>query len=103
MKTRYKIFLIIACFVSFYFAMIPILHYCLEFEGDCTVYQELILLTRPVIVSGSADDIQWSGTVDGIGESSLEVQVMQNMPFVVSMIVLPFVIIGFVGVWDKRR
>jgi hypothetical protein len=94
LKTRYKIFLIIVCFVSFYFAIIPILQNCLEYDRDCTIYQELMLLTRPVIVSGTGDGLQWSGTVDGIETTTIEIQVMQNVPFVVSMIVLPFAIIA---------
>lgn len=99
-KTRYKIFLIIACFTSFYFTLIPTLQYCLESNGNCIVLQELMLLTRPVIVS---DNIQWSDSVDGMETPSLSEQIMRNMSFVASMLVLPFVIIGFVVVWDKRK
>jgi len=53
-----------------------------------------MLLTRPVIVSGTGDGLQWSGTVNGIETTTIEIQVMQNVPFVVSMIVLPFAIIA---------
>ena len=100
MKTRYKIFAVIACFILFYFALIPVLQYCLESNGDCSVWQEMMLLTRPVIVS---DDLQWSGSVDRVENPPLSEQMMHNMPFVTSMLVLPFVIIGLIVVWDKRK
>ena len=101
MKTRYKIALVIACFASFYFALIPALQICSDSGGDCTVWQELLLLTRPVI--SSSEGIKWSGTVDGMDSPSASEQIIHNMPFAVSMIVLPFVIIGFVVVWDKKK
>ncbi|MDX1441897.1 MAG: hypothetical protein R3237_05510 [Nitrosopumilaceae archaeon] len=99
MKTRYKIFLVISSFVVFYLSLIPVMQFCLESYGDCSLWQELILLTRPVIVS---DDLQWSGTVDGIEHPSLNDQFVQNLPFVVSMVILPFVIIGFVVIWERK-
>jgi hypothetical protein len=100
MKTRFKIFLVIACFVGFYFTLIPVLQFCLNSNDDCLVWQELMLLTRPVIASG---DLQWSGSVDGIEIPSLSDQLIQNLPFAISMLVLQFVIIGFVVVWDNRK
>lgn len=109
MKTICKIFLVVVCFVVFYFALIPVLQYCLESNGDCTVWQELMLLTRPVIVSdphiwNTGDDVgSWTGTTEEPEIPVLVDQIMNNMPFVTSMIVLPFVIIGFLVVWDKRK
>lgn len=102
MKTRYKISLVISCFVAFYFALIPAVQYCLESDADCTVWKELMLLTRPVI-SSDEGIVEWSGTPQGIETPSVSDQIIHNMPFAVSMIVLPFVIIGFVVVWDKRK
>ncbi len=105
MKTRYKIFLVIGSFVAFYFALIPALQVCIDSNNDCTVWQELVMLTRPVISSSTLGEGigEWSGTVDGLEIPSLEDQISRNLPFVTSMIVLPFVIIGFVVVWDKRK
>ena len=109
MKTKYKIFLVIACFVVFYFALIPIFYACNSIISDCIVWQELVHLTRPVVVSSShiwdtGDGIgSWTGTAEGIEVPTFEDQIIHNMPFVTSMIVLPFVIIGFVVVWDKRK
>jgi len=60
----------------------------------------MILLTRPVIVSG---DLQWSGTVEGLEAPSPSEQIIHNLPFVTSMLVLPFVIIGLIVVLDKRK
>ena len=108
MKTRFKILLVINLFVIFYFALIPGTQICIDFQGDCSVLKELILLTRPVVTSGeniwnTGDETDnWNGTVDGIKNPSLSDQIAQNIPFVVSMIVLPFVIIGFIVVWDKK-
>ena len=105
MKTRYKIFLVIGSFVAFYFALIPALQVCIDSNNDCTVWQELVMLTRPVISSSTLGEGigEWSGTVDGLEIPSLEDQISRNLSFVTSMIVLPFVIIGFVVVWDKRK
>ena len=105
MKTRYKIFLVIGSFVAFYFALIPALQVCIDSNNDCTVWQELVMLTRPVISSSTLGEGigEWSGTVDGLEIPLLEDQISRNLPFVTSMIVLPFVIIGFVVVWDKRK
>ncbi len=105
MKTRYKIFLVIGSFVAFYFASIPALQVCIDSNNDCTVWQELVMLTRPVISSSILGEGigEWSGTAEGLEIPSLEDQISRNLPFVTSMIVLPFVIIGFVVVWDKRK
>ncbi len=105
MKTRYKIFLVIGSFVVFYFALIPALQLCIDSNNDCTVWQEIVMLTRPVISSSTLGEGigEWSGTTDGLEIPSLEDQISRNLPFVTSMIVLPFVIISFVVVWDKRK
>lgn len=102
MKTKFKVATVIATFVVFYFALIPTLQICIDLESDCTVWQELVLLTRPVISSGEGI-VEWRGTVDGIEEPTVADQIAHNIPFAVSMIVLPFVIIGFVVVWDKKK
>ena len=108
-KTRYKIFLVIGSFVVFYFALVPILQTCNSANSDCTVLQELVLLTRPVVVSSphiwdTNDGISsWTGTVEGMEAPTLENQIMYDIPFIASMIVLPFVIIGLIVVWDKRK
>lgn len=109
MKTRYKIAIVIVAFTGFYFALIPILEICHNTDNDCTVWQEMMFLTRPVITSsqhvwGTGDSIgEWSGTPEGIEIPSFDAQVMNNIPFVASMIVFPFVIIGFIVMWDKRK
>ncbi|MCV0400079.1 MAG: hypothetical protein K5785_08810 [Nitrosarchaeum sp.] len=108
MKTRYKILLVIGSFVTFYFALIPILQVCNSTNSDCIVWREMVLLTRPVVSSphiwdNGSDVGSWTGTPDGMEVPALADQIMNNLPFVTSMIVLPFVIIGFVVVWDKRR
>lgn len=108
MKTRYKIFLVIGCFAAFYFALIPILQACNSADSDCTVWRELILLTRPVVSSphiwDTGSDVgSWAGTTEGHETPALADHIMNNLPFVTSMIVLPFVIIGFVVIWDKRK
>ena len=109
MKTRLKILLVSGSFVAFYFALIPILQICHSTDSDCTIWRELMLLTRPVVVSSShmwdtGDGIgAWTGTPEEIEIPAPEDQIMNNIPFVTSMIVLPFVIIGFIVVWDKRK
>jgi len=105
MKTRYKIFLVIGSFIVFYFALIPALQVCIDSNNDCAIWQELVLLTRPVITSSTLGEGigEWDGTADGMEIPSLEDQISYNLPFVTSMIVLPFIIIGFVVVWDKRK
>jgi len=105
MKTRYKIIFVITCFITFYFAIIPVLGYCLESGADCTLYQELTLLTRPTITVDTPWEgiSEWSGTAEGIEKPTIAVQTMRNIPFVTSMIVLPFVIIGLIVTWDKRK
>ena len=101
MKTRYKILIVIVCFVIFYLALIPILQVCHISESDCIIWRELMLLTRPVI--SSSEGLEWSGTVDGIEESTVSEQIMQNVSFTVSMIVLPLVIIGFIVIGDRQK
>ena len=108
MKTRFKILLVISIFVMFYFALIPGFQICVDSEEDCSIWIELILLTRPVVTSNESiwntgDGVSsWTGTVNGMEDPSLEDQITQNTPFIVTMIVLPFVIIGFVVVWDRK-
>ena len=101
MKTRYKIVVVITCFVAFYFALIPILQVCTHSGGDCTLWQDLVLLTRPVISSG--EGIEWSGSVEGKESLSVSELIIHNIPFAASMIVIPLVIIGFLVVLDKRK
>lgn len=103
MKTIFKIGIVIACFVAFYFALIPIFVVCDEAGSDCDIWRELIGLTRPVVPSEwLGQQIGWSGS-DQEESTSLEDIAINNLPFVVSMIVLPLVIVGFVVVWDKKR
>ena len=108
MKITFKILFVINFFVIFYFALIPGLKICIDSDGDCSVWKELILLTRPVVTSGenvwdTGDGINaWAGTNNGMKTLSLEEQISQNIPFIVSMIVLPSVVIGFVVVWDRK-
>ena len=104
MKTRFKIVIVIACFVIFYLVLVPIWETCNDFGADCSVWKELMLLTRPVIPGEwIGAELEWSGTPEDIESPTIERIVMDNMPFTVSMIVLPFVIIGFVVIWDKRK
>lgn len=104
MKTRFKIITVIVCFVAFYVGLIPIWEACDASDADCTVWRELINLTRPVVPSEwMGAEIEWSGTTEGVESPSFERIAVNNMSFVVSMIVLPFVIIGSVVVWDKKR
>ena len=109
MKTNFKIFLVISSFVVFYFALIPILQTCQGTDFDCTLWQELMLLTRPVVVSSqhtwnTGDDLgTWAGTTEGLEIPTSEDQIMNNITFGTSMIVLPLVIIGFIAVWDKKN
>ena len=108
MKTEFKILFVITLFVIFYFALIPGLQICIDFEGDCSIWKELILLTRPVVISGenvldTGDGINaWTGTPEGMKNPSLADRIAENIPFIVSMIIFPFVIIGFVVVWDRK-
>ena len=108
MKTKFKILLVINLFVVFYFALIPGLQICIDFEGDCGIWKELILLTRPVVPSGqnvwdTGNGINaWTGTPEELENSSLEDQIAENISFIVSMIILLFVIIGFVVVMDRK-
>ena len=104
MKTRFKIVIVIACFVVFYLSLMPIWAACNDSGAGCTVWKELMLLTRPVIPGEwIGAELEWNGTSEGIESPSIERIVMDNTPFVVSMLVLPFVIIGFVVIWDKRK
>ena len=103
MKTRFKIAIVIACFVAFYFVLIPAFVACDEAGSDCTIWRELIGLTRPVVASEwLGEQVGWSGTTQE-ESTPLEDIAINNLPFVASMIVLPLVIIGFVVVWDKRK
>ena len=109
MKTRFKIGIVIICFIVFYLALIPSFEICRDLGSDCSIFNELLSLTRPVIHSSDAfwseDGIsEWSGTAQAKEEHPpLRSYLSWNLPFIVSMIVLPFVIIGFVVVWDKRK
>lgn len=107
MKTRYKILLVTAFFAVFYFALTPALQYCLESDADCTVYQELVLLTRPVIIVdvwGDESSIgEWSGTPQGIEKPTISEYLRLNQNFILSMIVFPCGIIGAIVIWDKRK
>lgn len=107
MKTRYKILMVIGSFVAFYFALIPTLQQCLESDVDCIVYQELVLLTRPVIGGDVWGDesgiIEWSGTSQGIEKPTASDYLRMNQNFILSMIVFPCGIIGAIVIWDKRK
>lgn len=107
MKTRYKTSLVIASFVAFYFALIPATHMCLESDSDCTIYQELIILTRPVVTLNIWDAGDgtgtWSGTVEDMKEPTLIDSLGSNMKFVLSMVILPISIIAGIVFWDKRK
>ena len=103
MKTKLKIALVIACFIAFYFALIPIFQACDEAGSDCTLWRELIGLTRPVVPSEwLGEQVGWSGSVQK-ESTPLDSIAINNLPFVVSMIILPFVIIGFIVVWDNKK
>ena len=104
MKTRFKICIIIACFVVFYLVLLPIWEVCYDSGADCRVWEELILFTRPVIPGEwVGEELQWSGSTQGRESPALGNVLANNLPFITSMIVLPLVIIGFVVVWDKRK
>ena len=108
MKTRYKIFLVVCFFITFYFSLIPLLQLCIALEADCIALKELVLVTRPIVTSGenvwdTGNGINaWTGTPEELENSSLEDQIAENISFIVSMIILLFVIIGFVVVMDRK-
>ncbi|RDJ31554.1 MAG: hypothetical protein DWQ18_01715 [Crenarchaeota archaeon] len=106
MKTRYKILAVIASFVAFYFSLIPGYEMCRDAGSDCSVFQFLINLTRPVIWSGylGIEGIsEWSGTAQGITqEPDISMLLQDNVSFLLSMIVLPAGIISAIVAWDKR-
>ena len=67
MKTRFKIVIVIVCFVVFYVALIPIWQACNGSGIDCTIWQELINLTRPVVPSEwMGEQVGWKGSTDDI-------------------------------------
>jgi hypothetical protein len=106
MKIRFKIFAVIVSFASFYFALIPMLQQCTEHGSDCTIYQEMMLLTRPVIIVDWEDEsgiAEWSGTPQDREKASLDEYLRLNQNFILSMIVFPCCIIGAIVMWDKRR
>ena len=106
MKTRFKIILVIVILVAFYFALIPIWHTCNDSGEDCTIWQELFLFTRPVVPSQLlGNTVEWSTgqQEESFSEYDAADLIAANLPFIVSMIVLPLVIIGFVVVWDTRK
>ena len=106
MKTRYKILIVIAFFAAFYFALTPGYEMCRNASADCSVFQFLINLTRPVIWSGyfGIEGItEWSGTTEGkIQEPNLSMILEHNTSFLLSMIILPAGIIAVIVVWDKK-
>lgn len=107
MKTRYKILVVISSFVTFYFALTPILQYCSESDANCTVYQELTLLTRPVISTSIWEDengiVEWSGTPQSIEKPTIGDYLRLNQNFILSMIVFPCGIISAIVILDKKR
>ena len=106
MKTRFKILVVITSFTVFYFALIPGYEMCRNTSVDCSVFQFLINLTRPVIWSGhlGIEGIsEWSGTTEGsIQEPDISMLLQDNVSFLLSMIVLPSGIIVAIIAWDKR-
>lgn len=109
MRTRYKALSVVVAFCTFYFALIPALHWCLDSDADCTVWQELIRTTRPVIPAdaywnSSGEIPEWGGTLQGKDEApSTETVVLWNVSFLLSMVVLPGAVIVGIAAWDKKR
>lgn len=69
MKTRYKIFVVLGSFVGFYFALIPALQQCNQSDSDCTIFQELVLLTRLSVRVDTWDNqssFEWTDSAHGI-------------------------------------
>ena len=106
MRLRYKILIILGSFIGFYFVLIPLLTQCNTSDSDCSVIQDLVLLTRPSIpvdIWENQKSLESSGSVQGVESPFVTDSIMMNQNFILSMIVFPVSIISAVVLWDKRK
>jgi hypothetical protein len=106
MKTKYKIFIVLGSFVGFYFASIFALQLCNQSDSDCTIFQELVLLTRLSVRVDFWDNqssFEWTSSAEGIESSSTIDLLKLNQKFILSMIVFPSSVIAAIVIWNKRK
>ena len=106
MKTKYKIFIVLGSFVGFYFASISALQLCNQSDSDCTIFQELVLLTRLSVRVDFWDNqssFEWTSSAEGIESSSTIDLLKLNQKFIPGMIVFPSSVIAAIVIWDKRK
>ena len=69
-RLRYKISVVIACFVVFYVGITPIGVACVDPANNCAFLTELVISTR-LVVPGNAI-IEYTGTAPGIEDPKFE-------------------------------
>jgi len=108
MKARYKILIVIAGTVTLYMAIPGLMSACLSITDDCFVFGQLMTYTRLVvpgtIMWDKGDGIgQWTGTVEGIEEPSLDYFLQDNVSFIFFVLVVPALVIAGLVIRDKKK
>ncbi len=108
MKTRYKILIVIAGTVTLYIAIPGLMLVCLSFTDDCFIIGQLMTNTRLVVPGGiileEGDGIgQWTGTVQGIEEPSLDSVLGHNVSFIFFVLVVPSLVIAGLVIRDRKK
>ena len=101
MRLRYKISIIVVCFVVFYLGITPIAMICFDPINNCTFIEVLWINTR-LTIPGGEGDIEYTGTVQGVEAPNAENFIRQNISFFSTMIVIPICIILVVIFFEKR-
>jgi len=108
MKARYKILIVIAGTVTLYMAIPGLMSACLSITDDCFVFGQLMTYTRLVVPGGimwdEGDGIgQWTGTVEGIEEPSLDYFLQDNVSFIFFVLVIPSLVITGLVIRDRKK
>ncbi len=102
MRHRYKTSAVVACFVAFYVGITPLGTICIEPANNCTFIRELVINTR-LTVPGGSDDIEYTGTVQGVEEPNVGIFISDNIPFFAVMVIAPVCVILAIAFIEKRR
>lgn len=107
MKTRYKILIVIGAYATFFFTKIEIAKLCWNelydhsVDNSCMVLNQFVTEITPHVISNGDGIASWSGTAEGMEQSSQIFAIHDNISFLLFFIVVPFLIILVIHYRDK--
>lgn len=94
--------MVVTCFVASYVGTTPFGTICIEPANNCTFISELGINTG-LTVPGGSEDIEYTGTVQGVEEPNVGIFISDNISFFAVMVIAPMCVILAITFIEKRK